>query len=60
MGTEIELEHTKLINLHANGEPLMKWSLSHSHSFPVCKDSACCHVCKQQSVSGVSSGRSSL
>ena len=25
---------------HANGEPLLKWSSSYSHSFPVCSDSA--------------------
>ena len=30
-----QLELAKPIALHANGEPLFKWSSSHSHSSPV-------------------------
>ena len=38
----IKLEHAMLIVPHANGEPLLKRSSSHSHSFPAHNDSACC------------------
>ena len=44
-----QLELTKHITSHANGEPLLKWSSSHSHILPqFCNDSACCLVCQQQ------------
>ena len=36
------------ITLHANGDHLLKRSSSHSHSFQVHNDSACCQVYKRQ------------
>ena len=33
--TYLELEVTKHITPHTNGDPLLKWSSSHSHSSPV-------------------------
>ena len=34
----MEPEHAMPITQQANGEPLLKWSSSYSHSFPVCSD----------------------
>ena len=66
-----DLELTKHITQHANGEPLLKWSSSHSHSsssatIPLVVWSRCTlhkkilDLLNKESISGVRSGRASL
>ena len=44
----VKLELAKYVTLHANGEPLLKRSSSHSHDFQFHNHSTCCLVCQRR------------